>query len=283
MSGIVFSIDVEDWYQGLELPLERWSGKEGRLSVGLDRILDLLDKSNTRATFFTLGWIAENEPDVVRRIVKRGHELASHGYSHAKVYDLSPKDFRAEVRDSKRRLEDLAGHAVTAFRAPFFSITSRSLWALDILREESFTVDCSISPSKTWRYGIASSPSHPYRIREVGLVEFPVSTWSLLGRRVGIGGAYFRIMPYALTRAILRRKSERGAMFYAHPWEYDPDHPVLKDIEPKAKFTHYANLASTAPKTARLLEDFKCTTLSAVISSLEKAGQLPSVSIASLR
>ena len=261
-----FTVDLEDWYQGIELPLESWKGYSSRLELGLYRIVELLDKYRARATFFVLGWIAERHPELVKELANRGHEIGSHGLSHEKVYNLSPEAFRQEVQTTRTLLQDLTGQPVATHRAPFFSITSSNLWALDILAEEGFTIDCSISPLKTWRYGISRCPDEIYHITDAGITEFPVSTFNILNMKWAIGGAYFRILPYRYTKkALLKRQVEgRCTMFYVHPWEYDADHPGAP-MEWKAKLTHYARLQKTYPHTKRLLQDFEFDTVSRVV------------------
>lgn len=278
----VFSVDVEDWYQGIELPQSAWQGKEDRLRRGLDRILELLRSREVRGTFFILGWIAKEFPAAVRSISEAGHEVASHGFSHAKVYDLSREAFREEVRATRLALEDACGARVIAHRSPFFSVTRRSLWALDILREEGYQIDSSVSPAVTWRYGIAGSPQGPYIVRGAGLVEFPVTTFGFLSHRLGVGGAYFRIFPYRLLARGLRESlAEHGtAMFYSHPWEYDPGHPVSDEMEWKAKLTHYWNLGGMAARTERLLSDFSFCTMAEAVSDLKASGRLREVELA---
>ncbi|MDP6909685.1 MAG: DUF3473 domain-containing protein, partial [Flavobacteriales bacterium] len=201
-------------------------------------------------------------------IADSGHEIASHGYSHEKVYDLSKKEFREEISRTKKVLEDISGAEVTSYRAPFFSVTAKSLWALDILKEEGYTIDCSISPVKTWRYGISTTPDEIFTIKENGLTIFPVSTFKLLTKNLGIGGAYFRLFPYSFTSNGLKRRTREGKvnMFYIHPWEYDPYHPVV-DMERKAKITHYTRLSKTIPFTDKLLGQFDFDTVSNVVKA----------------
>lgn len=275
-----FSVDLEDWYQGIELPFDSWDKQTKRLHYGLDRLMDLLDVHNTKATFFTLGWIGERYPELIRQLTDAGHEMASHGYSHEKVYDLNQVDFREDIRKTKAILEDISGQAVVAYRAPFFSITNKSLWALDIVREEGYGIDCSVSPIKTWRYGIAGAPDEIYTFRENGLTEFPVSTVNLLTKVFGIGGAYFRLFPYGLTRIGLNRrlKDRKVTMFYVHPWEYDPSHPVVQ-MEWKAKLTHYSRLNKMLPLTEKLLTQYKFDTVTNVVSSELAQGRVNEYSI----
>jgi len=277
---IAFSVDLEDWYHGIELPYSDWKGKERRLEKGMDRVVELLDRHNTKATFFTLGWIGEQYPQLIRQLCDAGHEMASHGFSHEKVYDLSPEAFREEVRRTKAILEDAGGKPVTAFRAPFFSITEKSLWAFSILSEEGYTVDCSISPVKTWRYGIANTPDSIFRIPEANIIEFPVSTFRLLGKRLGIGGAYFRLFPYILTKRGLKQRAAEGLpqMFYIHPWEYDPEHPVVP-MERKASITHYTGLRNTVPYTDRMLAQFRFGTVSQTIEHHRSIRPIADVSL----
>lgn len=276
----VFTVDFEDWYQGIELPYNQWNKYERRIEKGLFPLLDALEQRNVKGTFFTLGWVAKEYPELIKRLAAGGHELASHGYTHEKVYNLTPQQFRKEIRDTKHIIEDLISQEVTAFRAPFFSITNKSLWALPILAEEGYTIDCSISPIKTWRYGITSCPDEIFRIKEANIIEFPVSTFSYLRKRWAIGGAYFRLFPYSFTGNGLKKRIKKGkyTMFYIHPWEYDPNHPKVK-LERKAQFTHYTRLAKTLPATEKMLHNFKFGTLKEVIKNYEKKHVINSIGI----
>jgi polysaccharide deacetylase family protein (PEP-CTERM system associated) len=275
---IAFSVDLEDWYHGVELPFDNWGNYQKRVEIGLNRILELTAKYNIKGTFFTLGWIAEKYPEIIRQVAAQGHELASHGYSHEKVYNLTPVQFRQEVATTKKLIEDITGQKLTAYRAPYFSITSQSLWALNILAEEGYKIDCSISPVKTWRYGIASCPPEIFRIEELGLIEYPVSTFTLLTKKWAIGGAYFRILPYWLTKSKLKgmNSGTQNNMFYIHPWEYDPQHPLLPGMEKKARFTHYRNLKSTYGNTEQLFKDFNFGTVSSIIKNNEERNSIRS-------
>lgn len=275
-----FSVDLEDWYQGIELPFDSWDKQTKRLQYGLDLLLELLDIYTTKATFFALGWIGEQYPELIKQLTNAGHELGSHGYSHEKVYDLSRIGFREDIRKAKMILEDISGTEVIAFRAPFFSITKESLWALDIVKEEGHNIDCSISPLKTWRYGISNSPDEIYTFKENGLIEFPVSTVKFFNRHFGLGGAYFRLFPFALTRIGFnrRQKHDKATMFYVHPWEYDLDQPVV-EMEWKAKITHYSRLNRTLPFTKQLLAQYRFDTVSNVVSSQLTQGNINEYSI----
>ena len=273
-----FTVDFEDWYQGIELPMHAWGNYIPRLEIGANRILNLLEKYQTKATFFVLGWIGDKYPNLIKDIASRGHEIGSHGYSHEKIYNLTREQFREEIRRTKKNLEDLTGNQTSSFRAPFFTVTPKTLWALDILSEEGYEIDCSISPVKTWRYGIADTPREVYRIAPSGITEFPVSTFRFLTTDWGIGGAYFRIFPYTLTRKSFRlaENDNRPLMFYIHPWEYDPEHPRIK-FERKAMLTHYRNLHRTLPLTAKLLAEFKFTTVSDVVHAYQKSHALRTI------
>lgn len=264
---IAFTVDVEDWYHGIELPVNSWSNYERRLEIGLNKILHLLDEHNVKATFFILGWVAENYPTLIKKIAKQRHELASHGYSHTKVYELTPSTFKKEVSRTKKIIEDLTGDELLAYRAPFFSITKKSSWALHILAETGHEIDASLTGVKTWRYGVENCPSHIFQFKDCGLIEFPVSNYSFLGRKWGIGGAYFRLFPYKFTQSRIEHhlKSNDYAMFYIHPWEYDEKHPKIKLQSKIGTFTHYVKLDKTYEYSKLLLNNFYCTTLKEIL------------------
>ncbi len=255
------TVDFEDWYQGIEIPCEAWEGYESRIERSGRRLLAILERAKVHATFFVLGWIAERYPALVGEIVAQGHEIATHGWSHTLVYRLTPDTFRDELRRSLRALEGLAGRPVLGHRAPYFSITRDSLWALPILQEEGLVYDSSVFPVNNYRYGIPDAPRWPYRIREEGrgLQEFPITTWRVLGRNLPVaGGAYFRIFPYLVTRTAFASVNREGhpAVFYIHPWEVDPEHP-RPPLPRRIALPHYANLGRTAPRLERLLRDFR--------------------------
>lgn len=264
-----FTVDLEDWYQGIPIAQEAKARAARRLALGTDRLLELLARHGAQATFFCLSSIATEHPEVLRRIADAGHEIGSHGESHDLVYEMSPTRFREETRRSLRTLEDCVGRAVRAYRAAYFSITRRSLWALDILASEGIRYDSSIFPVRNWRYGIPDYPRTPQRVETSNgpIFELPISTRVIGGRNVpSTGGAYFRIYPYALSRANIRAAEREGlpVVFYLHPWELDPDHPIVR-FRAKAMLTHYWRLASTHSKLQRLLDDFRFTTLAEVL------------------
>jgi polysaccharide deacetylase family protein (PEP-CTERM system associated) len=270
------TVDVEDYFHvsafdGV-VPRARWDRFESRVCDNTERLLDLFDEAGVHATFFILGWVAERWPALVRTIAARGHELASHGYEHRLVYDQTPRQFREDIRRSKLELEAAGGRPVFGYRAPSYSITARSLWALDILIEEGFRYDASIFPVHHDRYGIPVSARHPYRIeRPLGaLWEAPASTVRLAATNLPVGGGgYFRILPYAWTRwgiARLNRRERRPAIFYLHPWEIDPDQPRL-DAPFISRFRHYRNLRKTEARLRALLGDFAFAPMHSVFIS----------------
>jgi polysaccharide deacetylase family protein (PEP-CTERM system associated) len=264
------TIDVEDYYHvsGFDHCVRRdqWQRYESRVVASARKVLDCLGAAGVQATFFVLGWVAQRHPRLVRAIRAAGHEVGSHSQGHRLVYDLSPRQFRTDLRASRDTLQDILGERVTAYRAPSFSITRRSLWALDVLAEEGFTIDSSIYPTHHDRYGIPGTPLEPHRIdRPAGsLWEFPPPVWRCLGYPLPVGGGgYFRLYPYPLTRLALRRINATGRPFaaYLHPWELDPDQPRLRPGRFRA-FRHYVNLHRTEDRLARLLRDFRFGTLS---------------------
>lgn len=261
----VFSIDVEDWYQGIEIPRNQWGGFESRVEVSMGRLLDLMACYDVKATCFVLGKVTEEHPELVRRIHAAGHEIATHGYSHEKVYDLSPERFREELRYSIDLLQELTGEPVLGHRAPYFSITEESLWALDILEEEGIQYDSSIHPVFNYRYGIPDAERQPSTVitpNGATLLEAPVATYPMPSPLPNInvpcgGGAYLRIYPYRLQRWFLHQLTQRGEHVgvYMHPWEVDPDHPRI-DLPFRVSATHYWNLDFTYAKLERLFQDF---------------------------
>ena len=268
MPANILSIDVEDWFHILALPgtppVEQWRRLESRVERGLRRILDLLDERNARATFFFLGWIAENHPDLVRACAARGHEIASHGYGHRLVYTQSRAEFGEDVRRTKACLEEITHAPVHGYRAPGFSIVRDTPWAFDEILEAGYTYDSSIFPARRGHGGLPGAPLHPYvhRTASGSLVEFPVTVASFLGVRVCFfGGGYFRLFPYPLIRRMSRVVAAEGrpVVYYLHPREFDPSHPRLS-MGPWRRFKSYVNLRTAEPKLRALLAEEELTT-----------------------
>ena len=257
------TIDVEDYFQvsafAPYIPRSSWESLPCRAPANVARILDLLDESGTKATFFTLGWIAERHPQLVRDIVARGHELASHGYGHERASDMSPTAFSDDVRRAKALLEDLGGVAVSGYRAPSFSIGAGNLWAFDVLAEAGYRYSSSVYPIQHDHYGMPDAPrwAHPVR---AGLLEVPVTTCRLGGRNLpSSGGGYFRLLPYRVSRWLIgkvNQEERQAAVFYFHPWEIDPQQPRVPGVDAKSRFRHYLNLGRTESRIRRLLGDF---------------------------
>ena len=268
------TVDVEDYFHvsafDRTVSRDRWNGFESRVVGNTSLLLDLFTESGVRATFFVLGWVAERHPGLIRRIAATGHEVASHGYEHRLVFEMTPEEFRQDLRRAKRVLEDAVGVPIQGFRAPSYSITARSSWALDILIEEGYEYDASVFPIHHDRYGIPSAPRHPNTVtRATGaILEIPASTIRLGTVNVPIaGGGYFRLMPYWWTRWACRRvnrRERRPIVFYLHPWEIDPAQPRLS-APWLSRFRHYQNLEKTAPRLRRLLADFCFDSIGAAI------------------
>ena len=257
------TIDVEDYFQVSALapyiPREQWDSRECRVERNVERILLMLDESQTRATFFTLGWVAERYPQLVRRIVAAGHELASHGYGHQRASDLSEAEFSADISSAKKLLEDISGEEVKGYRAPSFSIGEANLWAFDCLARAGYRYSSSIYPIRHDHYGMPNAPRFAHQVRD-GLLELPVTTLRYFDRNwPASGGGYFRLLPYALSRWLLRKVNQRDqqpAIFYFHPWEIDAQQPRVAGISSKTRFRHYVNLQYTEARIRRLLGDF---------------------------
>jgi polysaccharide deacetylase family protein (PEP-CTERM system associated) len=261
-----FTVDVEDYFHvsAFERAICRssWGSFETRVVANTQRLLDLLARHNILGTFFILGWVAERFPSLVRQIVAEGHEVGSHSYWHRLVYETTPTEFREDLRRSIGVIEDAASVRVNRYRAPSFSITRRSLWALEILVEEGIEVDSSIFPVQHDRYGIpgARPTIHVLQTSSGPLIEFPpsVACFGRFALPVG-GGGYFRLYTYPMTRLLLdriNRAERRPFMFYVHPWEIDPDQPRLRAGSPISRFRHFVNLTATEQKLNRLLDDF---------------------------
>lgn len=270
-----FTVDVEDYYQvsafAESVDKEKWSTYESRVERNTERLLAMLDDRSIQGTFFVLGWVAERHPELVRRIRACGHELACHGFSHDLVYEQSPETFRQETMRSKCCLEDIVGEPVVGYRAASYSITRKSLWALDILAEAGFEYDSSIFPINHDRYGIATAPRFPFRLalqNGASLVEFPLTTWRFLGLKLPVaGGGYFRLLPYAYTRKGLsdvNSDDHAPVVFYLHPWELDTGQPRLNGSM-LSRFRHYTNIDRCEDRLQRLLVDFQWSTMAKVL------------------
>ncbi len=261
------TIDVEDYFQvsafAPYIRRDEWDARECRVERNVGRILDLLAERQVHATFFTLGWIAERYPQLVRRIVDEGHELASHGYGHERASDLSEAAFTADITRAKGLLEDLSGRAVLGYRAPSFSIGTGNLWAFDVLARTGHRYSSSIYPIRHDHYGMPDSPRFAYRVGSIGsgLLEVPVTTLRLLNRNLpSSGGGYFRLLPYALSRWMIdtvNRDDRQSAIFYFHPWEIDAGQPRVAGIDAKTRFRHYVNIPRMEGRLRKLLGDFR--------------------------
>jgi polysaccharide deacetylase family protein (PEP-CTERM system associated) len=258
------TVDVEDYFQvsAFESHIDRgdWDDTPRRVEANVDRILELLARHDAHATFFTLGWVAERHPDMVRRIVGAGHELASHGFSHARAHDQHPDDFLDDIRRAKAMLEELSGREVRGYRAPSFSVGPRNPWAFECIAKAGYRYSSSVYPIRHDHYGAPSSPRFPHEVYP-GLIEVPVATVRLMNTNLPAGGGgYFRLLPYAVSRWTLSRINRvdgRPAMFYFHPWELDPEQPRVAGLSARTRFRHYLNLGRTEARLSRLLRDFR--------------------------
>jgi polysaccharide deacetylase family protein (PEP-CTERM system associated) len=260
------TVDLEDYYQVSAFsnghPPDHWKSMESRVERNTDLLLDLFDETSCKATFFTLGWVAEQHPQVVRRVHDRGHEVACHSLRHRTVYEMSPEEFREDTRRAKELLEDICGSQVLGYRAPSFSITHKSLWALTILAELGFTFDSSVFPVRHANYGIPGASRTPFRVDTPAgpIVEFPLTTLEFAGRRSPFGGgAYFRLLPYWYTRwgiRFINLKENRPVCVYLHPWEMDPAQPRMNGAF-TSRMRHYLGLRSAPAKFKSLIRDFK--------------------------
>ncbi len=258
------SVDVEDYFQvsafEKHVSREHWSRKDCRVERNMERILSLFAETGTKGTFFVLGWIAERYPQMVNRLVDDGHELASHGWSHVRVVEQNPREFREDVIRTKNILEDVSGKQVRGYRAASYSIGADNLWALDILQETGHQYSSSIYPIRHDLYGMPEAPRFPFHPSGDGFLEVPVTTVEVMGRNYPCGGGgYFRLVPYRLFRWALRRVNstdKQACVFYFHPWEIDPDQPRQTGIGLKTRIRHYLNLERMEPRLRRLIRDF---------------------------
>ena len=258
------TIDVEDYFQvsafAPHIARSEWNTRECRVERNVNSILDMLAQRDTKATFFTLGWVADRYPQLVRQIVQQGHELASHGYGHERASDQSVDAFFTDIHLAKIVLEDLTGSEVKGYRAPSFSIGDKNLWAFDCLLRAGYRYSSSVYPIRHDHYGMPDSPRFAYEVRP-GLMEIPITTLRVLHRNLpSSGGGYFRLLPYPVSRWMLNRvnASERkSGVFYFHPWEMDPEQPRIAGISSKTRFRHYFNIDRMEGRLKQLLGDFK--------------------------
>lgn len=270
------SVDVEDYYQVQALasvcPRSDWDRYESRVGRNTAMVLDILAQAGAGATFFTLGCVARRDPGLMRRIAEAGHEVASHGLCHARVDSQTPAEFRADIREAKAILEDITGQGVKGYRAATFSVGPHTPWAWPVLEEEGFAYSSSVYPVARDLYAFAGAPRTPYRPAGTQkLLEFPIATLRLLGRNWPAGGGgYFRLLPYRLSRAAIRRINQAegaSAIFYLHPWELDPQQPRMAGLSAKSRFRHYLNLSRTGARLARLGRDFRWDRIDTVFGS----------------
>jgi polysaccharide deacetylase family protein (PEP-CTERM system associated) len=259
------TVDVEDYFQvsafERHIAAADWERMPVRVERNTDRVLELFAERGVYATFFTLGWVAERFPALVRRIAESGHEVASHGFDHTRVVNQEPAQFRADITRTKGLLEDVTGRSVQGYRAASYSIGATNLWALDVIQESGYRYSSSIYPIRHDLYGMPDAPRFAFRVRAGGLLELPITSVSALGRRWPCGGGgFFRLFPYALSSWGLRRvnrNDRQPGIFYFHPWEVDPDQPRIEGIGLKTRMRHYLNLSRMETRLRRLLGDFR--------------------------
>ena len=258
------TIDVEDYFQvsafAPHIDRSTWDTRECRVERNVGRILEMLDANATKATFFTLGWLAQRYPALVRSIVESGHELASHGFGHERASDLSEAAFKEDIVSAKKLLEDIGGVEVKGYRAPSFSIGEGNLWAFDCLAEAGYRYSSSVYPIRHDHYGMPDSPRHVYLVRP-DLLEVPITTLRVFNRNFpSSGGGYFRLLPYALSRWMLNRVNQEdgeAGIFYFHPWEIDTGQPRIEGIGSKTRFRHYVNIERMERRLTQLFKDFR--------------------------
>ena len=277
------SVDVEDWYQvgAFEGTIDRadWPGLERRVERNTDAVLALFDRAGVAATFFTLGCVAAAHPALMRRIVAAGHEIASHGWDHARVFTLTPGEFAADVARAQMAIEDASGVAVTGYRAPSFSFDARMPWAYDVLAAAGYRYSSSVAPVAHDHYGWPQAPRHAFRpLADHPLVELPVATVRVAGRTFAAGGGgFFRLLPYPLSRWAVSRVNaeERPAAFYFHPWEIDTGQPFVAEAPLRSRLRHYTNVRAMAGKLSRLFGAFEWGRYDAVVERLTVPAHAP--------
>lgn len=260
------SVDVEDWFQvgAFETVIDKadWTSLTDRVERNCDAILAMFDDAGVKGTFFTLGWVAQRHPALMRRIAEAGHEVASHGQEHDRVFRLGHAAFARDLETSRKAIEDAAGVAVTGYRAPSFSIDQRTPWAHEVLAEQGYAYSSSVAPIAHDHYGWREAPRFAFHpVSGSDLVEIPVTTAMFAGRRLAAGGGgFFRVLPYGFSRWAIRQvneRDERPAVFYFHPWEIDPEQPRVAGAPLRSRFRHYTNLDRMAPKLRQLIDEFR--------------------------
>jgi polysaccharide deacetylase family protein (PEP-CTERM system associated) len=267
------SVDVEDWFQvgAFETVISRdsWDARECRVERNTDALLAMFDTAGIKGTFFTLGWVAERYPALMRRIADAGHEMGNHGSNHDRVFTFTAEQFAADIDRSRKAIEDASGARVIGYRAPSFSFTKETPWAHQILAEQGYVYSSSINPIAHDHYGWADAPRFAFKpLKDSDLIEIPVTTAMLGKRRIGAGGGgFFRLLPYVYSRWAVRQVNaeQRPGIIYFHPWEIDVDQPRVENAPLKSKFRHYTKLSSMAPKLERLIGDFKWDRLDVIV------------------
>jgi polysaccharide deacetylase family protein (PEP-CTERM system associated) len=277
------TVDVEDYFQVSafenHIAKSQWDNLQHRVQNNTYRILDLFSQHNVKATFFTLGWVAERYPEIVKRIVTEGHELASHGYEHIRVTEQTPEQFRADIKKTKQILEDIGGQAIVGYRAASYSIGASNLWALKVLEEEGHLYSSSIYPVKHDLYGMPSAPRFIFQPdNTLNLLEIPITTLQILNKNLPCGGGgFFRLYPYILSKMAykyLNSIENQPGIFYFHPWEIDPDQPRQQNLPFKSRFRHYLNLNRVENRLNNLLNDFAWDTMQNIFLSPKSANPL---------
>ena len=273
------SVDVEDWFQvgAFETVIDRadWEGLDRRVEANTDACLAMFAEADVKATFFTLGWVAHRHPQLIRRIVEQGHELASHGWDHARVFTLTPEQFRDDLAKTRATLEDASGTAVTGYRAPSFSIDKRTPWAHPILAEAGYTYSSSVAPVVHDHYGWPEAPRFAFApVSGSDFLELPVTTARLAGRTLAAGGGgFFRLLPYQFSRWAVAQVNaqQQSAIIYFHPWEIDPSQPRVANAPLRSKLRHYTNLRVMAAKLERLIGDFAWGRVDEIVRDMQAA------------
>jgi polysaccharide deacetylase family protein (PEP-CTERM system associated) len=259
------TVDVEDYFQvsafDSTILRDDWEKMPAHLPANIHKILQRFSDNDVQATFFTLGWVVDKFPEIVREIADAGHEIASHGYEHSRIWTFSPEQFRNDVESTRKRLEDVSGRAVMGYRAPSFSIGPQTLWAHDILAESGYAYSSSVYPIQHDHYGFPNAPRFPFRNTSSGLLEIPMTTIAIFGRNWPCaGGGYFRLLPLGFSKWAVRRinfTEQMPAVFYFHPWEMDPEQPRIDGISAKARFRHYVNLDKFEGRLTEMLREFR--------------------------